>query len=218
MGIILIGVFPALFFRKEGRALSDQIWEAAGLGLILLGQLIRTSARGYKSEKSGQGNTLVTGGPYSLVRNPMYLGIFLIGIGVILIFFDWRATILFLLIFIARYFQLIFKEEKKLLSVFGKQYQEYTRQVPRIIPSPKMLCRLDISTYFPLKYRWLKREISTMAALLVVVLTLESWEDIKSVGLSVFLYEARLMAATILFFILAGFYLIRRTKAKSKDA
>ena len=58
-------VFPATFLRKEnGFSALDQVAEIVGISLMLLGQLLRASARGFKSEYSGNGHLLIQGGPY----------------------------------------------------------------------------------------------------------------------------------------------------------
>jgi len=118
LAAVIVAVFPAMFFRRVNIGLWNEVAEVFGLALILLGQLIRISARGYKSENSGEGKALITNGPYSLVRNPMYLGVLLIGLGVVLMLFKLWVVLVFLAVFIIRYFLLIFKEEKKLAVLF----------------------------------------------------------------------------------------------------
>ncbi|MEI6631739.1 MAG: isoprenylcysteine carboxylmethyltransferase family protein, partial [bacterium] len=181
--LILIMIFPALFFRNNKIAYYDEIAEIFGVAFILLGQLFRTSARGYKAEHSRQGESLISSGPYSLVRNPMYLGILLIGLGIVLVLFKWWVAGIFLLIFILRYVLLIFKEEKKLLKIFPEDYLHYQLRVPRLWPSPTTLLQRDIREYLPLKSSWLKKEIGTILAVLLLTLLLESWADIKTEGL-----------------------------------
>ena len=82
--VLLIAFSPGIFFRKEiVPTYWDEIAEIFGIAVILLGQIIRVSGRGYKAEKSKNGRALIQDGPYAISRNPMYLGILLIGIGII---------------------------------------------------------------------------------------------------------------------------------------
>ncbi|TRZ94139.1 isoprenylcysteine carboxylmethyltransferase family protein [bacterium] len=212
LALSLIVLFPKVFFRKAGNGSLDQMIEISGIVLILLGQLLRASARGFKSKYSRQGLTLVQGGPYSLVRNPMYLGILLIGLGIVLVLFEWWVAALFLLIFVVRYIQLIFQEERKLLEIFSEEYRRYMQRVPCILPPLKALFERDVSEYLPLRFAWVKREIGTVFAVLFIVLTIESWEDISKYGFPrYFIREFAMIGVIILLLTALTVYLDRRT-------
>jgi protein-S-isoprenylcysteine O-methyltransferase Ste14 len=215
--LVLIVIFPSLFFRSGRIVYYDEVAEVFGVAFILLGQLLRVSARGYKAEHSLQGESLIQGGPYSLVRNPMYLGILLIGLGIMLMLFKWWVAGVFLAVFILRYVLLIFKEENKLLSLFPKEYPRYKRRVPRLLPSPVALLQRDAREYLPLKLSWLKKEIGTILAVLLLTLLLESWKDIKNEGLKIYLKETAGMFLVIALFICLVWYLGRRTGASKEN-
>ncbi|MCX5704077.1 MAG: isoprenylcysteine carboxylmethyltransferase family protein, partial [Candidatus Omnitrophica bacterium] len=189
IAVVAIVFFPAIFFRRSNSYLYDGIMEITGIVLILLGQLLRVSARGYKSEHSNNSRSLIQGGPYALVRNPMYLGILLIGLGIVAILFKWWVVGIFLLVFIIRYQLLIFKEEKKLAALFPGTYQDYQRSVPRILPSISMIAKKDVGEYLPLKLSWLKKEIGSVLTVLFITLVLESWEDVKAEGIRAYSKE-----------------------------
>ncbi len=77
---------------------------------------------------------LVTTGPYALCRNPMLLGSTSYYIGISLLVNSLSAlvlTSLFVLLSIA-YIKLV--EEKELEARFGKEYEEYKRKTPFLIP------------------------------------------------------------------------------------
>jgi protein-S-isoprenylcysteine O-methyltransferase Ste14 len=217
LAVLLTAAFPAVFMRHEPVALREEILEISGIAFILLGQIIRVSSRGYKSEHSSQGAVLIQGGPYALVRNPMYLGIFLIGLGIVLVLFNWWVICLFLLAFISRYLLLIFKEEKKLSAAFPADYPDYKRRVPRILPSLPTILRKDISSYLPIKPAWIKKEIGTISAVLLFTLLMESWEDIKNEGWAIYKEEALTIIITIILFIALLMYLSRRTKSIAEN-
>ncbi|MFA4842964.1 MAG: methyltransferase, partial [Candidatus Omnitrophota bacterium] len=100
---VVMMLFPSLFFRRDKITSLDQAAEMFGVALILLGQILRVSARGFKSENSLNGHSLIQGGPYSFVRNPMYLGIALIGLGVGLVLFNGVVLCIVLLVLLIRY-------------------------------------------------------------------------------------------------------------------
>jgi len=217
LAVSLIAVFPSFFFRKASEDLSDEFIELFGVAFILLGQIFRVSARGYKSEHSGKGFILIQTGPYALVRNPMYLGILFIGLGIGMMLFNWGALVVFLSIFVIRYLLLIFKEEKKLKVLFPADYPLYKKKVPRLLPSIQMLLEKDVSEYLPLKFSWLKKELGPILAVLLMTILVESWEDIKSSGLSIYLREAMPLFITVILFIILVIVLSRRTGVLIKN-
>jgi protein-S-isoprenylcysteine O-methyltransferase Ste14 len=76
---------------------------------------------------------IVTQGPYSVVRNPMYLGHLIFMLGLALTFQSWLGLALF--VFHAVWFQRrILEDEARLLSLFGAPYEAYRARVKRWIP------------------------------------------------------------------------------------
>lgn len=207
---LVVVFFPRLFFRSYSGGAWEEGLEVVGFALILLGQIIRVSARGYKSENSQDSHALIQGGPYQVVRNPMYLGIFLIGLGVVLTVFKWWAVAIFITVFIIRYILLIYTEEKKLKLMFPDTYPQYCRKVPRIFPSLSSIIKLDIVDYLPIKIAWFWREIGSISALLLLVLLVESWEDIAQEGFKVYLQQSVGIFITFILFIVFVILLSRR--------
>jgi len=199
---IMVAFFPRFFLRSNVNSGIEEYIEILGFSLILLGQIIRVSARGYKAEHSCESQALIQGGPYQVVRNPMYLGIFLIGLGVVLAVFKWWAVVIFIIVFIIRYIMLIYKEEKKLLAAFPESYKDYCKRVPRILPSLFTLTELDISEYLPIKLSWFKKEIGSILALLLLTLLVESWEDVVKYGFKAYLRQSVWLLLTFVLFII----------------
>lgn len=214
---MLMVIFPDTFLRRHRPYSLNMLTEVLGIALIILGQILRVSSRGFKSEHSANGSLLIQGGPYRAVRNPMYLGILLIGLGIVLMLFKWWAVGIFLLAFILRYLRLIFEEEKKMRALFSADYQDYCRRVPRILPSITTIINTDIVEYLPLKSAWLKKEISSIVPVLLVVFFLVSWRDIKNEGPSAYVKEAVMIIATVILFMGLVIYLNRRTGILGKD-
>jgi len=77
---------------------------------------------------------LVTQGPYAVVRNPLYLGNWLIATGLCLIAqLRWLLLLGPLAAFLL-YYVTALAEESTLLDLFGEHYRRYCQAVPRFFP------------------------------------------------------------------------------------
>ncbi|MDP3143337.1 MAG: isoprenylcysteine carboxylmethyltransferase family protein [Candidatus Omnitrophota bacterium] len=165
LAIVLI-YLARLFYRPKGKIL-DYALDIIGIIVVVFGQILRISGRNYKKQHSGQGSALITDGPYSLVRNPMYLGTFLMGVGFVTILWPWWFLLIFAGIFYLRFKNLILSEESKLSEIFGKSYKEYKQSVPCFFLSIARLVQLP--KYLPLKWKWLKKELPVILAWFLLV-------------------------------------------------
>ena len=76
---------------------------------------------------------LVTQGPYSITRNPLYTGEFVAGIGILLPGFSvFSATVL--VVFLTCQLCRIHWEEKALTTAFGSEFELYRARIPRLLP------------------------------------------------------------------------------------
>jgi protein-S-isoprenylcysteine O-methyltransferase Ste14 len=218
--VIIIGVAGILIFFNQlirhSAAPGEEIFEITGMGLILLGQLFRVSARGYKAENSRGGNQLIQDGPYSIVRNPMYLGIILIGLGTVLFILEFWTAVLFAALFILRYWTLFVKEEKTLQEYFGAQYAAYKRSVPRLIPNAPAVLKKEIRAYLPLKLNWFKRELLSIGLVLGICLAIEFHETVKLNGRSAVMPKALCLLAVGILYLFLIRYLIKSHGKKTE--
>jgi protein-S-isoprenylcysteine O-methyltransferase Ste14 len=103
---------------------------AAGVILMLLGLGLRFWASGYL-EKS---RVLATSGPYAYTRNPLYLGNFILGLGVSVIANNAGLNFYYLVSFTFLYLGTIDEEQKVLAEKFGAPYRDYVAGVPVFFP------------------------------------------------------------------------------------
>lgn len=80
-------------------------------------------------------NSLITNGILGYVRNPMYFGILLIYLAFIFFSISLISIGLFVIVFLVYNWMVNF-EEKILENMFGEQYLEYRKKVPKFIPNP----------------------------------------------------------------------------------
>ncbi|MCX6151470.1 MAG: isoprenylcysteine carboxylmethyltransferase family protein [Ignavibacteriales bacterium] len=112
-----------------------------GFIIALAGEWMRlwgVSYAGSETRTTGSvgGTYLVISGPFAHVRNPLYVGNMLmyLGMGVMSFAIFPYLQILALLFFYFQYRFIIKEEEEYLKKAFGKDYQEYFKNVPRFFP------------------------------------------------------------------------------------
>lgn len=143
--VILFVVAIGLMFRGPFSWLNDVLYPQTrlifwiGVGLTLAGMLFCVWARLTLGRNwSGtvalkQDHELITGGPYRLVRHPIYTGLLLAFLGTDLGIAQTRAVVAFLLILIA--FILKWRlEERWMHEQFGSAYADYAQRTPAIVP------------------------------------------------------------------------------------
>lgn len=176
-----VAFFRFLLPQREPGILQASL-DIAGIILIMSGFLLRVASRGYKSEHSANSQNLVKSGPYALMRNPMYSGTFLIGIGVSLVIFNWWVGILFGFIFLLIYIPQIKKEETILSRRFQEEYSAYRRLTPGFFPNPLNLFRKGLRKYIFFKWQWLKNELPSLIGVTVLIIATDLWKDIRFSG------------------------------------
>ncbi len=81
-----------------------------------------------------QGHELITQGPYAVVRNPIYLGMFGLIVATGLAYSIWWALGGAILVFLLGNRIRIRAEEKLLREAFGERFDDYARRVPAFFP------------------------------------------------------------------------------------
>ena len=134
--LILIVAIPVILFTRHSfseDALIDYIMEIAGPGLIILGGLGRIWSILYISGKKHK--QLVTTGPYSMVRHPLYFFSGMLCLGVVAALENVLILIVTVPAFALYYFAVILNEERRLREEFGAEYQRYCARTPRLLPA-----------------------------------------------------------------------------------
>ena len=80
-------------------------------------------------------DVLMTFGPYSIVRNPLYVFSFLGAVGLGMTVENPLLALLLAVLFIVYYQYVVRKEEKRLTTLFGPEYCEYMARTPRWFPN-----------------------------------------------------------------------------------
>ncbi len=133
--LVLPAVLLALLthHRYPEGSLTDTLLGAAGLVLLIIAGSGRIWASAHLTGRKNR--ALVTDGPFSLVRNPLYFFSFLAFMGAGLSFGSLTLAAAFALTFFVAHWPTIRAEERKLEELFGDAYRSYCGQVPRFIPA-----------------------------------------------------------------------------------
>lgn len=100
-----------------------------GTLFVIVGIMVRALASGHLSKNE----KLAMSGPYSYSRNPLYLGSLILALGFALAALSWWVAFLLAVMFAAIYVPVIQAEETFLRSTFP-EFEDYAREVPRLIP------------------------------------------------------------------------------------
>ncbi len=146
----------------------------AGLALMLLGLLVRIWSFGYLLKRE----ELATAGPYGHTRNPLYVGTWLIGCGLMLNAaapYNLALLALYNVLFYFIYRAQIGIEEEMLRDIFKTAFDEYCRNVPRFFPRIGAWKVGDVST-FSLGRALRNKTLQPVAGLLILLaLQVGSW-------------------------------------------
>ena len=81
-----------------------------------------------------EGHKLITSGPYSVVRNPIYTGMFGMLLATGLAISQWIGLLIAVIVFAIGTAVRVHSEEKLLRGAFGEEFEAYARKVPALVP------------------------------------------------------------------------------------
>lgn len=120
---------------------ADRIFTICCIFISFLGLFMRTLAIGFTPKGTSGGNTkqqkaavLNITGIYSIVRHPLYLGNFIIFLGIVLFIKVWWFVVISALVFWLYYERIMYREEEFLREKFGEPFLEWAEKTPAFIP------------------------------------------------------------------------------------
>jgi protein-S-isoprenylcysteine O-methyltransferase Ste14 len=139
--ILLVVVALRQFRLPFGSVYAHEIWEQICLAVSISGLAVRalavafvparTSGRNAKCQVADELNTT---GVYSVVRHPLYLGNFLIGLGISLVLWVWWLPVMYTLLFCLYYERIMLAEEAFLRDKFGREFEDWAARTPAFWP------------------------------------------------------------------------------------
>ncbi|HET7921320.1 MAG TPA: isoprenylcysteine carboxylmethyltransferase family protein [Gammaproteobacteria bacterium] len=187
--LILVGIFLLALQQyryPDNSRLLDEYWEIICLGISFFGLGIRALTIGFTPERTSGRNTreqiadtLNTSGVYSLVRHPLYLGNFFMGLGIALFIHTWWMTLIYILLFWVYYERIMIAEEGFLRKKFGSVYLDWAAVTPAFVPRFGAYRKAEL----PFSFRnVLRREYNGFFAIVVTLFMLETVGDFVTEG------------------------------------
>ena len=142
--ILFLSAIPVIWFTSTyGMAPDVMLVITVGAvaisfsGLVVRAIAIGTTPKGTsgRNTKGQVAESLNTSGIYSCLRHPLYLGNYLMWIGIVIFTFNVAFTIIVSLAFWLYYERIMFAEERFLEGKFGNKYMDWSQLVPAFIPS-----------------------------------------------------------------------------------
>jgi len=140
LALVLLGVPGIKLSVLDRRFLpASMLWFWIGAFVTAAGLLFSVWGRRYLGRNWSQAvaikkdHELITGGPYSLVRHPIYTGLVTGLFGCALAEGEWRGLLAVGLVFIVLLRKLLL-EERWMREQFGEAYKNYARQVRALVP------------------------------------------------------------------------------------
>ena len=120
-------------YTLEITAIESLQMSILGFVLVVFGSFGRIWASLYI--EGNKTKNLITAGPFSMVRNPLYFFSLIMLIGFSLALKAIYLPLALLLIFVLFHVPTIANEEKKLQDIHGEKFKSYVKSTPRLIPN-----------------------------------------------------------------------------------
>jgi protein-S-isoprenylcysteine O-methyltransferase Ste14 len=131
--VVLRWVWPAPILASAGVALNLGI-VLGGVALALgLWAVLTMRSAGTNVDPGRESTTIVSAGPFRYTRNPIYVGFFLLFVGLTLALNDWWGAVLLLPLAVVMHVGVIRREERYLEQKFGGDYLRYKNDVARYV-------------------------------------------------------------------------------------
>ena len=88
----------------------------------------------YSATRSAKTGNLQDSGPFSVVRNPLYVGNFFLSLGLVVVANIWWLIPVYIALFAFQYHYIVGWEEWNLRKKFGAEFDAYCARVPRWFP------------------------------------------------------------------------------------
>lgn len=145
---------------------NTSLWNISGMILMVLGSIGRIWAslfiEGHKTKK------VITEGPYSFIRHPLYLFSLMIILSLFLAIKSVFIGLYLLTMFILFHIPTVLNEERVLTELHGGDYMQYKNRVSRFIPNIFIYKKVEKDTYLDIRLQRVQ-QVMIEAVLLIIL-------------------------------------------------
>ena len=139
--VVPLGLALARLSTASHLSIASAWWSFTCFAISLSGLAVRGLVIGFvprgtsgRNTREQRASVLNTTGMYSIVRHPLYLGNFLIWLGIVLDVADFAVAALFLFAYGFYYERIMAAEETYLAERFGPDYRTWAKETPAFVP------------------------------------------------------------------------------------
>jgi protein-S-isoprenylcysteine O-methyltransferase Ste14 len=130
--LVPVGVLAAFSPLRYPEGWGRFGFQSVGWLLFMAGAAMRWWATLYVGDRKSV--ELISAGPYSITRNPIYLGTLLLTLSVAVLSQSLSMVLMLLVVAVFYVGITVSREENRLTECHGERFKEYCRQVPRFFP------------------------------------------------------------------------------------
>ncbi|MEZ6041287.1 MAG: isoprenylcysteine carboxylmethyltransferase family protein [Planctomycetaceae bacterium] len=183
----LVFIVPLIFSMWDFHYLlnshtAEQVWLWLCFAVSVLGFGIRITTVGFAPEGTSGRNTksqvasrLNCTGWYSVCRNPLYLGNYIMALGIVLAAHDALVAVLYTTSFWIYYERIVAAEEEFLSDKFGDKYLEWAKTTPVFIPSFRNWTKPDLPFCLRTVFRREYPSVLLLGLTYLILNIAESW-------------------------------------------
>ena len=169
--LLFVLVIPFLYCTDDIAEKSKIIWNSIAICCTIFGYIVRcytiaTTPKGTSGRNRDKqiADFLNSTGIYSLVRHPLYLGNYLIWIGIVIFSYNLYFIFIVSLLFWLYYERIMLVEEFFLQHKYGKRFLEWSELTPAFFPNFRHYIKSNIAFSFK---TILRREYSGLLATVI---------------------------------------------------
>ncbi len=141
-GAVIAGLDRGPLFGSPG---LEAVFEWFWIAVAIAATVFRFMAKGFAAlgtsgpeREAAKAATLNTTGPYSIVRNPLYVGRILIYSAIGFLSGEWAYGVVVFFLSFLHFERIIAYEEQFLSAKFGKAYVDWAARTPALLPKPSL--------------------------------------------------------------------------------